>query len=395
MPRIRSIVALAGRIAALVAVPAVVACAAARAVVPAEVSHRVPARLSGDGSPDRRADTVGSTFRMAVDEHYGRPGNASGYSVILVTGTQQAWAFGGTNPGGPSAPVAAGWNGTTMSPAALPSGLASFISDASATSDSDIWAASQYGRYILHYDGSSWQVARRWPNGQITGLNAISPTDVWAFGTTGAGSSDIGTWHFDGVSWQHVAGLANSVCRASAVSSDDIWAIAASPASYSILQFDGTTWHPVPTGAALAGLQPRDILASSASDVWVLADEVGTSGGVRLVLLHWNGAAWTRLVTPYSAWPGRLAAGPGGSVLITATPAGAAAGGLILQASVVDGRPLVSIRSSLDSGGISDVALADGAGGLWASGAVLNHLGGSAAIWSTPSALAGPAGLSA
>jgi len=399
MPPIRSIAALAGRVATFVAVPAFVAGVAAWSVAARpEVARPAPTHPApvGDASRDRRATTVGSTVRMAADQHYGPPGNASGYSVILVTGPQQAWALGGTNPGGPSAPVAASWNGTTVTPATLPPGLTSFISDASATSDSDIWAASQYGRYILHFDGSSWQVARRWPNGQITGLAAVSPTDVWAFGTTGDGISVIGTWNFDGVSWQHVTGLGNSVCRASVVSSDDIWAIAASPASYSIVQFDGTTWRPVPTGGALAGLQPHDILANSAQDVWVLADEVSASGGVRLVLLHWNGTAWTSLVTSVDAWPGRLAAGPGGSVLITATPADAFATGLILQASVDDGQLVVSTRSWLDSGGISDVAVSGEAGGLWASGAVLNRLGGSATIWATPAAqAAGKAGLTA
>jgi hypothetical protein len=142
----------------------------------------------------------------------------------------------------------------------------------------------------------------------------------------------------------------------------------------------------VPTGSLLAGLQPRDILAVSANEVWVLADEVSATGGVRLVLLYWNGLNWSRFATGINAWPGRLAAGPDDSVLITATPAAAFADGLILQASADAGRLAVSIRSSLDDGGISDVALASGARALWASGAILNRLGGSAVIWASPAA---------
>ena len=391
MLRIRSIVALAGSVVAFVAVPAFVAGAAARSVAARpQAARSAPARPAPAGAAHRAqpAATIGSAFKMAASRHFGQPGNASGYSVIAVTGSGQVWAFGGTNPGGPSAPIAVRWNGTTTMTTTLPSGLTSFISDASASSASDIWAASQYGSYILHFDGSRWRVARRWSHGQITGLTAVSPTDVWAFGTAGNGTSDIGTWHFDGVSWQHVTGLGDSVCRASAVSGDDIWAIAASPTSYSVQRFDGTTWSPVPTGSLLAGLQPHDILALSAQDVWVLADEVGTAGGVRLVLLHWNGLAWSRFETGINAWPGRLAVGPGGSVLITATPVDASAAGLILQASTDDGQAAVSIRSWLDSGGISDVALASGSRALWASGAILNRLGGSAVIWASPAAQA-------
>ena len=132
----------------------------------------------------RPAARIGrSAFRVAVRRHYGPPANASGYSVLVVTGARQAWAFGGTNPGGPSKPIAARWDGRTMTPSALPGGLAGFISDASAPAANDIWAASQYGRYVLHWDGRRWRVAREWRRGQITGLIAISARDVWAFGT--------------------------------------------------------------------------------------------------------------------------------------------------------------------------------------------------------------------
>jgi hypothetical protein len=319
---------------------------------------------------------------MAVIRHYGLPADASGYSVILVTSSRQAWAFGGTNPGGPSAPVATLWNGGTTATATLPSDLTSFISDASATSSSDIWAASQYGRYLLHFDGVRWRVAKRWQQGQVTGVTAVTPSGVWVFGTSADGTSDIGTWYYDGASWQRVLGPAGSIVRASAITASDIWAIAASPASYSVLRFDGANWQQVPTGSALDSVHVRDILAISGADVWVLGDKTDASGGVRLVLLHWNGAGWTSLVTPIKAWAGRLAAGPDRTVLVTATPASASANGLIVQASADGGRFVISPRSLLSTGGISDVALAGDSRALWVSGAVLTRIGGDAVIWS-------------
>jgi hypothetical protein len=332
--------------------------------------------------PDKPAAADSSSFKMAVIRHYGLPADASGYSVILVTSSQQAWAFGGSNPGGPSAPVATLWNRGTTATATLPSGLTSFISDASATSSSDVWAASQYGRYLLHFDGVRWRVAKRWQQGQVTGVTAATPSGVWVFGTSADGTSDIGTWYYDGASWQRVLGLAGSIVRASAITASDIWAIAANPASYSVLRFDGTTWQQVPTGSALDSVHVRDILAISSSDVWVLGDKTDASGGVRLVLLHWNGAGWSSLVTPIKAWAGRLAAGPDRTVLVTATPASASANGLIVQASADGGRLVISPRSWLSTGGISDVALAGNSRALWVSGAVLTRMGGDAVIWS-------------
>jgi hypothetical protein len=318
---------------------------------------------------------------MTAGRHYGRRANASGYSVIVPTGQSSAWVFGGTNPGGPSAPVAAEWDGTTLTTAPLPSDLTSFISDATATSSSDVWAASQYGRYLLHYDGAAWRAVKRWQHGQITGLTAISPADVWAFGTTASGTSDPGTWHFDGYSWQRVCGLAGTVNRASATSDGNIWAIAASPSSSSILHYDGTSWQPVPTGGDLDGVQPRDILAMSARDVWVLGTKSDASDGVRLVLLHWDGAGWASLVTQVNAWAGRLVPGAHGSVLVTATPADASAAGLVLQVSAVAGLPVITAQSWLAGGSVSDVTLANGPESLWASGAILTRLGGEAVVW--------------
>lgn len=395
MLRSRPIAASARRVAICAAVPALLAGAVTTWLVsvppaPPRLAHLPPASPAPLVVRNKPAATTSSAFRMAVIRHYGLPANASGYSVIVVTGPDRAWAFGGTNPGGPSAPVATLWNGDISATAALPSGLTSFISDAGATSSSDIWAASQYGRYVLHFDGVRWRVARRWQQGQVTGVTAVTPSNVWVFGTSANGTSGIGTWHYDGASWERVPGLAGSIVRASAISASDIWAIAATPASYSVLNFDGTSWLQVPTGSALDGVQVRDILAISSADVWILGDEADTAGGVRLVLLHWNGASWSSQVTSIDAWAGRLAPGPDRSVLVTATPAGASASGLIVQASAVGGRVVISPQSwRSTTGGISDVTLAGPSRQLWVSGAVLTRNGGDAVIWSGQLSAAG------
>jgi hypothetical protein len=370
MLRIRFTAALAGLVPVLalggLAVPAL-----ARPAAPGGV--RVPAH----STPHARAGT--SAFQVAVSRHYGTRGNASGYSVIVATGGREAWAFGGTNPGGPSRPVAERWNGRTLTPSALPAGLTGFISDASAPAANDIWAASEYGGYVLHWNGARWRLAMRWPRGMITGLTAVSTSDVWVFGTTAGGTRETGTWHFNGRSWRRVRGAAASIYRASAVSRNDIWAIAADPKTDSILAYRGRTWRRVQTGRALAGVSLHDVLAMSDDSVWVVGDEV-SAGSVRLVLAHWNGVRWQRIPTSVHAWPGRLAQGPGGSVLITATPAAAAAAGLILQASAHGWRPAITIQSDLGSG-VADVAMLRRTRSLLASGAILTRFGGNAVIW--------------
>lgn len=369
--------------AALALTPAIAVCAgalsgpAAATTTPAESSGGAPA----PAPPSAR--TSAAVMRVAAIKHYGRPDNASGFTVIVPTGARQAWAFGGTNPGGPSTPIAARWNGAALTPSRLPAGLTGFINDASAPATNDIWAAAQYGGYVLHWNGLGWRIARRWPNGQITGLSAISASDVWVFGTAVDGSRTVGTWHFGGKSWLPVTGMAGSIYRASAVSHSDIWAIAANPAGPVILRYNGSTWWRVRTGPTLDGVQPQDILALSSRDVWVAGDQLSRTGSPRLELAHWNGKRWARLANGMTAWTGRLAPGPDGEVLLTATPANASATGLIVHASPAGWGSAITVAGGLGSG-VSDVALAPRTSSLWATGGILTRLGGAAAIWSGP-----------
>jgi hypothetical protein len=374
--------------AALALVTAVAVCLGAFSCS-AAAARPAPAQSGGTFPPATRpaVGTSVAVLRVAVARHYGEPGNASGFNVIIATGAGQAWAFGGTNPGGPSTPIAARWNGSTLTASALPAGLTGFINDASAPAADDIWAAGQYGRYVLHWNGKGWRIARRWRSGQITGLTAISIRDVWVFGTTVTGSRLLGTWHFDGTSWTQVAGPAGSVYRASAVSHTDVWAIAATSDTDIILRYNGHTWWRVRTGPVFNGARPEDILAVSDRDVWIAGNEVSSAGTPRLVLAHWNGSYWSRLANGLPAWAGRLAPGPHGDVLLTATPANASATGLILHASA-DGWGDTIVVADGHGSGVSDVALAPGTSSLWATGGILTRLGGEAAIWSGPMARA-------
>ena len=369
MLRIRSTAAVAGLVPVL-AVTGAAAPALARQAAPGAVSIHHHDRFSASG--------VRPAFRVVVSSHFGEPANASGYSAIVVTGRRQAWAFGGTNPGGPSRPVAERWDGSAMVPATLPPGLTGFISEASAPSPADIWAASEYGGYVLHWNGTRWQLALRRRGSVITGLTAISADDVWVFGTAAVGER-TGTWHFNGLTWRPVTGTAGSVYRASAISGRDIWAVAVGAKADSVLRYDGRKWRRVRTGSVLTGVVVSDILATSKRDVWILGDEP-RGGATRLVLAHWNGARWTRLAPGARAFAGHLSAGPKGTVLVTATPAETAASGLILQANAAGWRHAAAIRSGLGSG-VSAVAVIRGTRLLLASGGVLTQLGADAVIW--------------
>jgi hypothetical protein len=323
-------------------------------------------------------------WQLAESAHFGQPGNASGYSAMLVV-DGHVWAFGGTNPGGQSVPVALSQDGRGWRASTLPAGLTGFISDVSASSATDIWAVSGYGRYVLRFDGTRWQLFRPWRRpGVLSDVMAFGPGDAWVFGTSAGGSRTIGTWRYDGSRWIEVRGIARDIYRASAVSRRDIWAIVAGSTSDTIVHFSGGRWHRVKVGPALAGIRWHDIVAESATSVWLAGNEVTRHGGGTLILAHFNGRNWTRFDTSQRAWAGQLAAADHGRIAVTATSAGLLSVGLIALVSPAGRMSWSRIIVSAFGSGVSDVSFAPGTGVLWASGGILTRLGGNAAVWQDP-----------
>ena len=321
-------------------------------------------------------------WNLAMTRHFGHPGNASGFSTILLT-DGRLWVFGGTNPGGSSSPVAEHFSRGRWTAARLPARLTDFISDASAPSSHDIWAISSYGRYVLRYDGSSWQLARRWRGpGYFSDIVATSARNAWAFGTAANGVRSLGTWHFDGRSWRPAGGNARDIYRASAVNGKDAWAIAAGPRSDAILRFNGRRWHRTRVSRAISSIRWHDILAESARDVWLLGD---TTNG-RLVFAHWNGMVWDRFVTRLPVLAGQLAGARSGRVLATATSSGLLPTGMVVMMTS-EGHLATSVINSSLGCGVSDGVFVARTGAIWASGGTLTTLGGNAAVWErTPGA---------
>ena len=352
------------------------------AVLPA-LSLTAPPTHSADVSAHRPAD---QGWVLELTQHFGQPGNASGYStVLLIRG--HLWVFGGTNPGGQSSPVIANLVGRRWLTARLPAGLSDFISDASGPGPGDIWAISSYGRYVLRWDGSRWQLVRRWRRaGIISDIVATSPISAWVFGTSADGYGRLGTWRYDGRSWRRILGSAGRIYRASAVSGRDVWAIEAEPRGDSILHFDGRSWHRQRVGRAISVIRWNDILAESVRNVWLVGNEPA-SDHYRLVLAHWNGARWTSIVTRMSALAGQLAEAGPGRVLVTATSSALLPTGLIVLVTDA-GRVTSSAIGSSFGSGISDAVFDSSSDAIWASGGTLTMLGGDAAVWKRALAVA-------
>jgi hypothetical protein len=125
---------------------------------------------------------------------------------------------------------------------------------------------------------------------------AVGPADAWALGTTnGAGLPAPGTpvaVHWNGTSWSRSllpSGLTSEIAAASAVSSNDVWAV--TEVGGNILHWNGAQWsvadHVNGSGRLFTG-----VTALSSTDVWVF----GFSGaGPGLGTWHFDGKIWTNV----------------------------------------------------------------------------------------------------
>jgi hypothetical protein len=326
------------------------------------------------GLPAQAASGTG--WQIVSRHHYGAATVYNGLMDVAAPATKTAWAVGGTDLSGGTAgaPIAERWNGTKWQNSTLPGGLTGTLVAVSAPAAGDIWAVSGLAGYALHWNGTKWSVAKQWTGfGELTGVTAFSPTNVWVFGGPGA-NPGLGTWHFSGGTWTQVTGLAGGIIRASALSTMNIWALGSinSPGD-SIVHLSGGIWRHVKS-QALSGLRFQGILALSATNIWATAMLDQTPK-----LVHFNGTRWRRITVPWQVQLGE--------------PARDGKGGLWMNGQSVSSNTTWAVhrsatglwtRSKLPSGSAGAVfgfARIPGTTSMWGTGAIAGASGWDATIW--------------
>lgn len=188
----------------------------------------------------------------------------------------------------------------------------------SATSENDVWAvgwsqapdAPPYVRHTLiqHFDGTSWSIVPS-PNRQgdyfnvLYAVSGTSANDVWAVGMSHGELFPSRTLiqHWDGTQWSIVpspspADQLNELRGVAAIAPDDVWAVGylsgaqtQEPIDTLVLHWDGAAWTRVPTPNVGGGAnQLLGISAIAADDIWA----VGSGAGGPLAM-RWNGSVWS------------------------------------------------------------------------------------------------------
>lgn len=242
-------------------------------------------------------------------------------TAIAALSGKQAWAVGYRLKSATALEaVALRWDGTSWTQeSTLPEN--SFPQALAVRSAADIWTV---GSASVHWDGTKWTTYQldRDPGGRVVpdAVTTTSDGKAWTVGramdrSVKDGVPAIQSW--DGKSW-HRQTLPDvgkgELTGVTAVAPDDIWAAGAAYAPDAtsrqtalLLHWNGSSWKRV----TAPGPQGSDhwlggITALAADDIWAVGGSASGSTE-RPLAVHWNGTAWTEAKTPNVA-DGRLRA---------------------------------------------------------------------------------------
>jgi hypothetical protein len=264
------------------------------------------------------------------------------------------------------------WNGAAWARVASPNpGTFDQLSGVTAVSATDVWAAGTYFTpagtkpLVLHWNGSAWQqVTVTAPVSDVFSVNAVSASranDVWLAGDAGVNRNLV--LHWDGRNWSRMnlpsPGMFDILSGISARSPTDAWAVGFYCASGCrggpaldrgfAWHWNGVKWRLVSVRMKNAGF--NSVNALSRSDVWVTGDRPVGHNLSSPMIAHWNGKFWS-MAQDKSGTANRLAfSSAANGWAVGFGPVFAHWNGRIWRAVVANGIPLQSsfLGASMDS----------------------------------------------
>jgi hypothetical protein len=242
----------------------------------------------------------------------------SDLSAVSASSATDIWAVGQSG---------VHFNGTKWTAFAMPliaGDLTSGLVGVADLAPNNVWAVGDINLHednpnqvIEHYDGAAWSVATGptfQPTDQpyLTGLAAISSTDMWAAGSIltliGCCQEAFPLFeHFDGASWTATfdeSNLNSFIFGISAIASNDVWAVGDVGAIGGTFteHFDGTAWSAVASPSPGNGENALlGVTAVAPNDVWAVGFFVAAANQDRpqkTLVEHWDGTRWKVVASP-------------------------------------------------------------------------------------------------
>ena len=219
-------------------------------------------------------------------------------------------------------------------PSPSPSAYGNSLTAIAAVSASDAWAVGMqttfYGTDTLieHWNGTNWSVVaspnpiapdQRGYGNFLTGVSALSASDVWAVGSYYSGAdfqSKTLAIHWNGAQW-NVIPTPNpgtpggdtfgdsKLLAVTALAPNNIWAVgyfeSASTSQPLVVHWNGTKWGVVPSPNPSGSTNTRlnSIAAVSANNIWAVGNYYDSqTSASKTLILKWNGSAWNIVPSP-------------------------------------------------------------------------------------------------
>jgi hypothetical protein len=247
----------------------------------------------------------------------GKPGGGANWmDSVAAVGARDVWAVGTICPHLCShRTLVEHWTGARWHTIPPPPDTGPLIPPTviSASSATNVWVFGDtvdLTTRVARWNGSRW-ASFSFPGQVRTYAAAVfSRTDAWAFGElfiSSTASSRPYVVRFTGRRWLRVPSPLVPQA-ASAVAPDDIWTVGPLTGygdAWAAAHWNGSRWRTLrfpplpPAVAASAVIGNASIQAFSARDAWVDIGLTTATASYGIIVLHWNGQAWSRVPVPY------------------------------------------------------------------------------------------------
>ncbi|HNN90901.1 MAG TPA: hypothetical protein PKI03_01480 [Pseudomonadota bacterium] len=223
----------------------------------------------------------GGGLVVSVDER--------GFTRHSSSQPQAGWHFGvwGSGPDQVFVTDSAGilwrWNGSAW--AAENSGCKQRLMAIHGSDPQHAFAVGDNGT-IVRYNGKTWTAQASGTHADLRAVYTAGPQSAWAVGSRGT------IVHFDGTAFRpETSGTDADLSGIWGSGPGNVYAVGQGG---TVLRFDGRAWRAVTTGVG-DDHELSSVWGSGAADVFVVGAQYPDQVGV---VLHWNGASWTRTTVP-------------------------------------------------------------------------------------------------
>lgn len=250
------------------------------------------------------------------------PGSSTNFlNAVAAIGTGNAWAVGSYSNGNGNSPLIEHWSNSQWTVVPGPS-IPGSLAGVAALAANNIWAVGENDSSAMqqtlveHWNGTQWNIVSS-PNSGSSGstlsaLSIITAQNIWAVGITTGASSSSGYQplieHWNGTAWSivNLPAISGQLHGVSAVGPNDVWAVGSynlpNLTSTLIEHWNGTRWSIV---SSPNPINPINILNSvvtiSQNNVWATGDDTNSpapSAEYTPLVEHWNGTAWSVVNSP-------------------------------------------------------------------------------------------------